>query len=109
LQDIAADHFGEENVADARERLSDAASNFQEAGAQGAIRVASLAVEVATGGFLTLFALFYVLRDGESMWNRFCDRLDDRKRSFAHRAGRNAWKQLQGYMYGTAAIAAVDA
>jgi len=109
LEDLAADRFGEDAVADARERLRDAGSNLQDAGVRGAVRVASLAVEVVTGAFLTLFALFYVLRDGDAMWEAATRRLDAQKKSFADRARSHAWAQLQGYMYGTAAIAAVDA
>ena len=109
LEELAADQFGEEAVRDARARIDEAGSNLQETGTRGAIKVASVAVEVVTGAFLTLFALFYVLRDGERIWLGFCDRLDGRKKAFAHRAGRHAWGQLKGYMYGTAAIAAVDA
>jgi predicted PurR-regulated permease PerM len=109
LEDLAADRFGDDTVADARERLREAGDNLQDAGVRGAVKVASVAVEVVTGAFLTLFALFYVLRDGDRMWASLRDRFDDRKRAFADRAGRRAWGQLQGYMYGTAAIAAVDA
>lgn len=109
LEEIAADRFGEDAVADARERFEDSASSLQDAGVRGAVRVASVAFEAVAGAFLMLFALFYVLRDGDVMWRRFLGLFDERTRVFADRAGRHAWEQLQGYMYGTAAIAAVDA
>ncbi len=109
LEEIAADRFGEDAVADARERFEDSASGLQDAGVRGAVRVASVAFEAVAGAFLMLFALFYVLRDGDVMWRRFLTLFDERTQTFADRAGRHAWEQLQGYMYGTAAIAAVDA
>ena len=109
LEDLAADRFGEQAVADARARFEDSADGLQDAGVRGAVRVASVAFEVVAGAFLMLFSLFYVLRDGDRMWHRFLGLFDERTRTFADRAGRNAWAQLQGYMYGTAAIAAVDA
>lgn len=109
LQDLAEDRFGEDAVADARERLEEAASGLQEAGVRGAVRVASVAVETVAGAFLALFTLFYVLRDGDAMWRRLVGLLDERTRAFADETGRHAWAQMEGYMFGTAAIAAVDA
>ena len=109
LEELAADRFGEDAVADARVRFEDSADGLQDAGVRGAVRVASVAFEAFAGAFLMLFALFYVLRDGDLMWRRLLGLFDERTQTFADRAGRHAWEQLQGYMYGTAAIAAVDA
>jgi len=109
LEELAADRFGEDAVADARARFEDSADGLQDAGVRGAVRVASVAFEAFAGAFLMLFALFYVLRDGDLMWRRLLGLFDARTQTFADQAGRNAWAQLQGYMYGTAAIAAVDA
>ncbi len=109
LEELAADRFGEDAVADARARFEDSADGLQDAGVRGAVRVASVAFEAFAGAFLMLFALFYVLRDGDLMWRRLLGVFDERTQTFADRAGRHAWEQLQGYMYGTAAIAAVDA
>jgi predicted PurR-regulated permease PerM len=109
LEDLAADRFGEDAVEDARERFEDGASNVQDAGVRGALRVASVAVEVVAGGFVMLFALFYLLRDADVLWRRFSDLFDRDTSRFVDQAGRRAWEQIQGYMYGTAAIAAVDA
>ena len=109
LEDLAADRFGEDAVADARARFEGSADGLQDAGVAGAVRVASVAFEAVAGAFLMLFALFYILRDGGVMWRRVLGLFDARTQTFADRAGRHAWAQLQGYMYGTAAIAAVDA
>lgn len=109
LEDTAAERFGEDAVADARQRIEDGAASLQETGVRGAVRFASAAVEVVTGAFVMLFALFYVLRDADVLWARFTKLLSPDNRAFTDRAGRHAWAQLQGYMYGTATIAAVDA
>ena len=109
LEDLAADRFGEDAVVDVRDRLEEGAASLQDAGVRGAVQFVSAAVEVVTGAFIMLFALFFVLRDGDVLWRRFVGLFNPGTRDFADRAGRHAWTQLQGYMFGTATIAATDA
>lgn len=109
LEREAGDQFGQDTVDDARQNIEDGLANLQEVGVRGAVRVASVALEVVAGTILTAFALFYILRDGDRMWGQAVRFFGGSTESFLLRAGANAWKQITGYMLGTAAIAAVDA
>jgi predicted PurR-regulated permease PerM len=109
LEDLAEDTVGEDAVDDARSSLEDGLAGLRDAGVRGAVRAVSTAVEIVAGAIIALFALFYVLRDGDKYWARLVDQFGDEKAAFLGRAGPNAWRQVKGYMFGTAAIAAVDA
>lgn len=109
LEDDAADTFGEETAADARRSIEDGFDSLGQVGVDGVIRVASVAFELVAGVILTLFALYYVLRDGDRMWDQITSWFGGSTENFLRRAGVNAWAQMRGYMLGTAAIAAVDA
>jgi predicted PurR-regulated permease PerM len=109
LERLAEDEFGADRVEDFRTSVEQGVSRLGEVGVEGAMTVVSTAVEIVTGAVLTLFALYYVMRDGDRWWDRFTRQFGAARRSFLQRAGANAWVQVKGYMYGTAVIAAVDA
>jgi putative heme transporter len=66
-------------------------------------------VGLVTGLVLALALLYFVLRDGQELWQWTLRRLPQETRPVADRAGRRAWDVLGGYIRGTVIIAAIDA
>jgi putative heme transporter len=66
-------------------------------------------VAVLTGIVLVIALLFFILRDGRSLWGRLVARFPESERARVDRAGLYAWRVLGGYVRGTALIAAIDA
>ncbi|UQU62645.1 AI-2E family transporter [Couchioplanes caeruleus] len=67
------------------------------------------AAEFLAAALLTVFLLFFFLRDGDAMWRWLVRRTPRRRSDRIDRAGRTAWHTLQSYTHGTAVVAAVDA
>ncbi|TDC75745.1 AI-2E family transporter, partial [Micromonospora sp. KC606] len=70
---------------------------------------ARTAAEVAGSTLLALVLLFFLLKDGRSMWHWVLRRLTGPNREVAAEAGRVGWRTLGGYTRGTMTIAAIDA
>ncbi|MBB5135365.1 putative PurR-regulated permease PerM [Thermocatellispora tengchongensis] len=67
---------------------------------------ATVAVEVLASIVLLLFVTFFLLKDGDRIWNWFL-RAFGRAAPRVDRAGRAAWRTLSHYVQGTVAVAAV--
>lgn len=67
------------------------------------------ATEILAAVLLTIFLLFFFLRDGRRMWTWLTGLLPAAHRAGADRAGRQAWRALSAYTHGIVAVAAVDA
>ncbi|MFI5926331.1 AI-2E family transporter [Micromonospora sp. NPDC051543] len=70
---------------------------------------ARAASEVVGSALLALVLLFFLLKDGRSMWHWTLSRMAGPNRSLAAEAGRNGWQTLGAYSRGTMIIAAIDA
>lgn len=70
---------------------------------------ARTAAEVIGATLLALVLLFFLLKDGRSMWQWVLGRVADRNRPVAAEAGRAGWRTLGAYSRGTMLIAAIDA
>jgi predicted PurR-regulated permease PerM len=66
-------------------------------------------VGLLTGLVLAVAVLYFVLRDGAAFWQWILQRFAPETRPVIDRAGRRAWAVLDGFVRGTALIAAVDA
>ncbi len=66
-------------------------------------------VSVIAGLVLAIALLYFVLRDGRSLWQGIVRSFSLESRTGVDRAGRHAWDVLGGYIRGTALIAAIDA
>jgi predicted PurR-regulated permease PerM len=66
-------------------------------------------VEVLAGLVLTLFVTFFLLKDGERIWEWLTDFLGHGARTRARGAGAAAWLALTWYVRGTVAVAAIHA
>ncbi|RKN48704.1 AI-2E family transporter [Micromonospora endolithica] len=70
---------------------------------------ARTAAEVVGSTLLALVLLFFLLKDGRSMWRWVLDRMTGPRREVTAQAGRNGWRTLGAYSRGTMMIAAIDA
>jgi predicted PurR-regulated permease PerM len=77
--------------------------------ATGALSTALTVTEVVTGIFLTLFTLFFFLKDGRSIWLWLVGLLPQDSRAYLDEAGRRSWRTLISYVRATAIVALVDA
>src|SRR4051794_11450168 len=75
----------------------------------GALNTATTVGEVAAGFFLTLFTLFFFLRDGGEIWRFLCRLLPRQARVPTARAGHYSWHTLVSYVHATVLVAFVDA
>lgn len=64
---------------------------------------------VVTGIVLAVAVLYFVLRDGEELWDWVVRRFSPQFRPQLERAGQSAWENLGGFMRGTVLIASIDA
>ncbi|WP_428962415.1 AI-2E family transporter [Micromonospora fluostatini] len=65
--------------------------------------------EVLGAALLALVLLFFLLKDGRSMWQWVLRRTTGPNREVAAEAGRTGWRTLGAYSRGTMMIAAIDA
>ncbi|MBQ1072718.1 AI-2E family transporter [Micromonospora sp. C31] len=70
---------------------------------------ARTAVEVLGSALLALVLLFFLLKDGRSMWQWTLSRAAGPNREVTAEAGRVGWRTLGAYSRGTMMIAAIDA
>ncbi|MEU4333565.1 AI-2E family transporter [Micromonospora lupini] len=70
------------------------------------VRTAS---EVVGSALLALVLLFFLLKDGRSMWHWTLSRMTGPNRPVVAEAGRAGWQTLGAYSRGTMLIAAIDA
>ncbi|KAB1948396.1 AI-2E family transporter [Micromonospora sp. ALFpr18c] len=70
---------------------------------------ARTASEVVGSALLALVLLFFLLKDGRSMWHWMLSRVADPTRPVMTEAGRAGWQTLGAYSRGTMLIAAIDA
>ncbi|MFA1542514.1 AI-2E family transporter [Actinomadura monticuli] len=70
---------------------------------------ASVAAEVAAATLLSLFLLFFMLKDGPGMWDWIMRLVPARRRAKIDAAGRAGWGALVSYVHGIVLIALVDA
>ncbi|MEU7620533.1 AI-2E family transporter [Micromonospora rifamycinica] len=70
---------------------------------------ARTAAEVFGSALLALVLLFFLLKDGRSMWHWVLRRLTGPNRTVTAEAGRAGWRTLGSYSRGTMIIAAIDA
>ncbi|KAB1129180.1 AI-2E family transporter [Micromonospora sp. DT46] len=70
---------------------------------------ARTAAEVLGSALLALVLLFFLLKDGRSMWRWTLSRTTGPNREVTAEAGRMGWRTLGAYSRGTMLIAAIDA
>ncbi|GAA3445426.1 AI-2E family transporter [Planomonospora venezuelensis] len=77
--------------------------------AGGLTSVARRIVEFLAGTVLAVFVAFFLIKDGDRIWRWLVDRLPERHRERAGRAGDASWSVLRHYIQGTLVIASIHA
>jgi predicted PurR-regulated permease PerM len=81
----------------------------QETLATGALTTATTLGHVITGIILTLFTLFFFLKDGRTIWLWLVGLFPQGARAYVDEAARRSWRTLISYVRATVIVAAVDA
>jgi predicted PurR-regulated permease PerM len=97
----------EEQIEQARQAAADFLTSATVS--SGALAGAAVAAEVVAGIFLGLVVLFFLLKDGQKIWDFLVRPLPEHSHERAHRIGARAVDVLGGYVRGTAIVALVDA
>ncbi|AGL17770.1 hypothetical protein L083_4260 [Actinoplanes sp. N902-109] len=102
-------HLTDQQLSQYVDKVQTAITSNQGALTSGALSTATTLGEVVTGFFLTLFTLFFFLRDGGSIWSFLCRLLPREARVPTARAGHYSWHTLVSYVHATVLVAFVDA
>ncbi|MGK5682808.1 AI-2E family transporter [Actinoplanes sp. URMC 104] len=102
-------HISQQQIEDAIAQAQRSITENRGALTSGALTTATTIGEVGTGFFLTLFTLFFFLRDGDQIWRFLCRLLPRAARVPTARAGHYAWHTLVSYVHATVLVAFVDA
>lgn len=102
LAGAGSDVFSTDNVANA---IRDNANQV----GTGALSGALLAVEIIAGTLLSIVLTFFLVKDGESMWRWFVERLPPARAGEAQELGSRLWASLGAYVRGLIVIASFDA
>ena len=70
---------------------------------------AQMAFQLLAAVVLVAFLLYFLLKDGTSMWARLLERVPDRRRAQLDGAGHCAWTTLARYVRGVVVVALIDA
>ncbi|MET8350686.1 MULTISPECIES: AI-2E family transporter [unclassified Micromonospora] len=97
-------------VTDAQlDRLVDQARQGLSGSSPDPVAGARTVTEVLGSALLALVLLFFLLKDGRSMWHWVLSRTTGPNRPVVAEAGRAGWRTLGAYSRGTMLIAAIDA
>ncbi|MFF0234632.1 AI-2E family transporter [Micromonospora sp. NPDC005254] len=97
-------------VSDAQlDKLVDQAREGLSGSSPDPVAGARTASEVVGSALLALVLLFFLLKDGRSMWHWVLSRMTGPNRPVVAEAGRAGWQTLGAYSRGTMLIAAIDA
>ncbi|UQU61708.1 AI-2E family transporter [Couchioplanes caeruleus] len=102
-------HLTDAQLSQYVDKAQQALTDHQGALTSGALSTAATLGEVVTGFFLTLFTLFFFLRDGGQIWSFLCRLLPREARVPTARAGHYSWHTLVSYVHATVLVALVDA
>lgn len=89
-------------------RVVDGARSFASGLFDEPAGMARLAADVLTGFFLAIVVMFFILKDGPSMWRWFLAHLHPARRDPVDRGGRAAFSAVQGWIRGVAITGVVD-
>lgn len=100
-------HFRQQQIDSAVNTLLTALDK-QAAALPGTVVIgAGIVLEVFAGFVLLLFVAFFLIKDGDRIWDWFCHKCGPNAGARIDRAGRVAWITLSQYVRGTVLIAAV--
>jgi predicted PurR-regulated permease PerM len=108
---LATGPFGlsEAEVQDAIDELSTRVQESAEDIASGVYTGALVAFQVLAGILIAFVVTYFLVRDGDRMWDWAVRLTPERRRETIHAAGEEGWRVLSAYVRGITAIAAIDA
>ena len=98
-----------DQVAAAIDRVQQRASEGFDAIAGQVVSGAFLVVEVVTGLLLAIVVLFFLLKDGDLIWDWTVGLAPPRRRGDVREIGRRMWEALGGFVRGQTLVALFDA
>jgi predicted PurR-regulated permease PerM len=99
----------DEQGRDLRRNVEAAQDTLLEGIARGAVSGLPVVIEAGAGILLAVVITFFVLRDGERLWQWSVRLLPVPEHVRTQRAGRRVWDTLTRYLRGVTVVAAVDA
>lgn len=108
---LATGPFGlsEAEVQDAIDELSTRVQDSAEDIASGVYTGALVAFQVLAGILIAFVVTFFLVRDGDRMWDWAVRLAPERRRETIHSAGREGWRVLSAFVRGITVIALIDA
>ncbi|WP_371479761.1 AI-2E family transporter [Kitasatospora sp. NBC_00315] len=102
-------HLTQQQINDFAKQITTAINANSEQITSAGITGAQIAVEVLTAMLLAFFTTFFLLYDGEKIWNWVLRGLPRQSRYAMAGAGPKAWATLTAYVRGTVCVAFIDA
>ncbi|MFJ4795544.1 AI-2E family transporter [Kitasatospora purpeofusca] len=102
-------HLTQQQITDFANQITKAISTNSEQITSASLTGAQIAVEVLTAVLLAFFTTFFLLYDGERIWNWALRGLPRHSRYAMAGAGPKAWATLTAYVRGTVCVAFIDA
>jgi predicted PurR-regulated permease PerM len=102
-------HLNDLQLQNLVKQLQDLVNANQDTLTTGALHTAATALEVVSGAFLVLFALFFFMRDGRKIWKFTLRVVPGRAREPLDHAGLASWRSLVSYVRATVLVAFIDA
>ncbi|GHH81847.1 AI-2E family transporter [Kitasatospora indigofera] len=102
-------HLTQQQINDFAKQITTAINANSEQITSAGITGAQIAVEVLTAMLLAFFTTFFLLYDGEKIWNWALRGLPRHSRYAMAGAGPKAWATLTAYVRGTVCVAFIDA
>ncbi|MER7768613.1 AI-2E family transporter [Kitasatospora sp. NPDC096140] len=102
-------HLTQQQIKDFADQITKAITTNTDQLTSASITGAQIAVEVLTALLMTFFTTFFLLYDGERIWNWALRGLPRHSRFAMAGAGPKAWATLTAYVRGTVCVAFIDA
>ncbi|MBW3652528.1 MAG: AI-2E family transporter [Actinobacteria bacterium] len=101
--------LSQEQVDDVAGRIREQAEASAGTVAGGALTGALLLIEVIAALLIAVVVLFFLLKDGDRIWNWICGLSAPEHRDAAQEIGSRSWNALAGFLRGQALVALFDA
>lgn len=101
--------LSQSDVQDAVDEISSRVQERADDIASGALTGALVAAQVFAGVVITLVVTFFLVRDGDRMWDWIVGLMPTHRRDTVHAAGQEGWRVLSAFVRGITVIATIDA
>lgn len=98
-------HVKSSSTSSLEKTITNYLEKHQSSVASGALSGIATVAETIAGAVLWFFVTFFMLYDGDNIWNWFTNLFPAGSRHRVHAAGHQAWHRLEGFVRGTFLIA----